>query len=220
MNPYPVETPVESSLHLPQPDATNVGEKKRDKPKKDKKKKQASRSVETLFRTTMSNHVKLSEMADRKANLMISINTIIISITISAYARQFDTLATLLLPSLLLLLVCLVTIVVSLIATNPTLSPTTNRATAPVDQPIDLLFFGSYTQFTADEYRHKLRALLTNDEDLYNSLIDNLYAQGLVLTRKYRLIKFAYQFFMIGFSAVVVIVIIALLVSYSLNGAL
>jgi len=189
------------------------------KPKKGKSKK-ANKGVETLFRTTMSNHIKLSEMADRKANLMISINTIIVSITISAYARQFDTPTTLLVPSLLLLMVCLVTIIVSLIATNPTISPTASRTTAPADRPVDLLFFGSYTQFTADEYRHELRTLLTNDEDLYNSLIDNLYAQGQVLMRKYRLLKFAYQFFMVGFSAVVVIVIIALLVTHSLTSNL
>lgn len=220
MNPLSVETPAGPLLPLPQPVAADAGEKKRDKPKKDKTKKQASRSVETLFRTTMSNHVKLSEMADRKANLMISINTIIVSITISAYTRKFDTPAALLIPSLLLLMVCLVTIIVSLIATNPTISPTASRTTAPANRPVDLLFFGSYTQFTADEYRHKLRALLTNDEDLYNSLIDNLYAQGQVLTRKYRLLKFAYQFFMIGFSAVVVIVVIALLVTYSLSSGL
>jgi hypothetical protein len=68
-----------------------------------------------------------------------------------------------------------------------------------------------------DEYRQKLGKLLTNDEDLYNSLIDNLYAQGQVLSRKYRLLKFAYQFFMIGFSAVVVIVIITLIRTYWLS---
>ena len=150
-----------------------VDEKLRDKPKKDKNKK-AGKGVETLFRTTMSNHIRLSEMADRKANLMISINTIIISITISAYAQNFDAPTTLLIPSLLLLTVCLVTIIISLIATNPTISPIAKRTTAASDRPVDLLFFGSYTQFTPDEYRQKLRQLLTNDEDLYNSLIDNL----------------------------------------------
>ena len=184
-----------------------------DKPKKGKNKK-ANKGVETLFRTTMSNHIKLSEMADRKANLMISINTIIISITISAYARKFDAPAALLIPSVLLLTICLVTIVVSLVATNPTISPSTKRANIAEERPTDLLFFGSYTQLSADEYRHNLRKLLSNDDDLYNSLINNIYAQGLVLSRKYRLLKFAYQFFMIGFSAVVIIVIVTLLLTH------
>ncbi|WP_332368772.1 Pycsar system effector family protein [Spirosoma telluris] len=183
------------------------------KAKKDKKKK-ASKGVETLFRTTISNHMKLSEMADRKANLMISINTIIVSIIISAYARKFDAPDNLLIPSLLLLAVCLVTIIVSLIATNPTISPIKKRNSVPEERPVDLLFFGYYSQFSVDDYRHKLRKLLSNDEELYNSLINNIYAQGQVLSRKYRLLKFAYQFFMIGFSAVIITVVIALLLTY------
>ena len=179
-------------------------------PKKKKKEKtrKASKGVETLFRTTLSNHIKLSEMADRKANLMISINTIIISITISAYVRKVDAPDNLLIPSLLLLAVCLVTIVISLIATRPTITPTIKRA--PTSDTGDLLFFGNYTRFTADEYRQHLRKLLRNEEDLYNSLIDNVYAQGLVLTRKYRLLKVAYQFFMIGFPVVVIIAAVTL----------
>lgn len=214
-----MEINPEPAPNQPQEIVTSVEEITRDKPRKEKKKK-ASKGVETLFRTTMTNHIRLSEMADRKANLMISINTIIVSITVSAYAQNFDAPTTLLIPSLLLLAVCLVTIIVSLIATNPTISPITQRDTAASDHPVDLLFFGSYTQFTADEYRQKLGKLLTNDENLYNSLIDNLYAQGQVLSRKYRLLKFAYQFFMIGFSAVVVIVIITLIRTYWPSSAL
>ena len=178
-----------------------------------KKKKKVGDGVETLFRTTLSSHIRLSEMADRKANLMISINSIIISIVISAYARKFDAPAGLILPSILLLAVCLVTIILSLIATNPTISPIKQK-TAPSPAPIDLLFFGQYTRLTADEYRHSLLTLLSREDDIYTSMINNIYAQGQVLSRKYRLLKWAYQFFMIGFSVVVLIVIISLCVAH------
>ena len=211
--------PQESQINLGVPTSLDVQKPESEvvaRPKKEKKKK-ASKGVETLFRTTLSNHIKLSEMADRKANLMISINTIIVSIIISSYARKFDVPTNLLIPSLLLLTVCLVTIIISLIATNPTISPRARRGEEQETPPIDLLFFGSYANLTADEYRQKLRSLLANDEDLYTSLIDNLYAQGQVLSRKYRLLKFAYQFFMIGFSAVVILVILSLLFTYSLT---
>lgn len=203
MTPLPQDTPPDA-WSVPVPDAPTPEPGRLAKPRKDKKKK-ASRGIETLFRTTLSSHLKLSEMADRKANLMISINTIVVSIIISTYARKYDVPGNLLIPSVLLLLVCLVTIVVSLIATNPTISPVTKPMGETADHPVDLLFFGSYARLTADEYRHKVRQLIGNDEDLYNSLIDNVYAQGKVLTRKYRLLRFAYQFFMIGFSVVVVL---------------
>lgn len=172
-------------------------------PKKDKKKKM-SRGVETLFRSTLTNHLKLSEMADQKANLMISINAIIISITISSYLGRFEQNSELLIPTVGLLFVCLVTIVVALIATNPMVKSKPAAAPESDDPKTDLLFFGEYTRLNADDYRRSVRKLLTNDDLLYDSLIDNVYAQGRVLARKYRLLTFTYRFFMIGFSAVIV----------------
>ncbi|GAB2589307.1 Pycsar system effector family protein [Spirosoma areae] len=196
----------------PYQDSTNfIGEPILPTSKKDKKKK-TSRGVETLFRTTLANHLKLSEMADQKANLMISINAILISITISSYVGRFEGNTDLLIPRLLLLFVCLVTIIVALVATNPMIKPT---PTSGSDGPkTDLLFFGDYTNLTADDYRKGVRELLANDEMLYNSLIDNVYAQGRVLARKYRLLKFTYRFFMIGFSVVVVSYTVALFFSH------
>lgn len=195
------------------PPATTIPDGLVSKPKKKDKPKKPSKGVETLFRTTLSNHLKLSDMADRKAGLMISINTIVISVILSAYARTVDAPPALLLPSILMLVVCLITIVVSLLATNPTISPAGKRGSTPADRPVDLLFFGDYTRLTPDDYRQQVRTLLRNDDDLYNSLIDNVYAQGKVLSRKYRLLKFAYQFFMIGFPAVVILAIVTLLLT-------
>ncbi len=153
-------------------------------------------------------------MADRKANLMISINTIVISVILSAYVREVDTPAHLIIPSVILLVVCLITIVVSLVATSPTIAPRTKRFSKPSEPPVDLLFFGYYSQLTADEYRLSLRQLLSNEEAIYTSLIDNIYAQGQVLARKYRLLKFAYQFFMLGLSAVVIMAAAILIINH------
>ncbi len=171
-------------------------------PPKLKKKKKRSKGVETLFRTTLASHLKLSEMADRKANLMISINAILISLTLSSLVKPADRNEALFVPSLLLVGVCLITIVVALMVTNPTLSskPT---AGVPKGKRADLLFFDGYVHLTAPEYRRSLRALIADEENLYNSLIDNIYAQGRVLSRKYRLLRFAYGFFMVGFSTAI-----------------
>lgn len=212
MTPIQPETRINAGEGIP----TGSPEPEAPRPKKEKKekKKKASKGVETLFRTTMSNHIRLSEMADRKANLMISINTIVISVILSAYVREVDAPAHLLIPSVILLVVCLTTIVVSLFATNPIITPRKKRFSESSAPPVDLLFFGYYSQLTADEYRLNLRQLLSKEEDIYTSLIDNIYAQGQVLARKYRLLKFAYQFFMIGLSVVVVMAAAALIINH------
>lgn len=54
---------------------------KKDKNKKEPKKEaKADRSIDTMFRITLSNHTRLSDIADSKANILLSVNAIIISI--------------------------------------------------------------------------------------------------------------------------------------------
>ena len=49
-----------------------------------------TRGIETMFRITSKNHLTLSGMADNKANIMISINSIILSILMTVLTRKFD----------------------------------------------------------------------------------------------------------------------------------
>ena len=200
----------------PTPDVLLVGDAEKKAKKEKKKKKKASKGVETMFRTTLANHLRLSEMADSKANLMISINAILISITLTSFLKPDNRLDGMLVPEILLLIVSLVTVVISIFATKPTFSLRKKMAPDAIDEPtikrpIDLLFFGDYTQLTAAEYRKQLRELIEDDKRLYNSLIDNIYAQGRVLAKKYRLLTVAYNFFVVGFSVVVISCVIALL---------
>ncbi|MBO0939913.1 metal-dependent phosphohydrolase [Fibrella sp. HMF5335] len=195
--------PDEPTAHLPDDIRTETTSVEKKAKKEKKKKKKASKGVETMFRTTLANHLRLSEMADQKANLMISINTILISITISSFLRPMSGMEGLLIPEILLLIVSLITVVISIFATKPSFSLRKN-VEPRVSPPIDLLFFGDYTQLSAAQYREQLRLLIANEEGLYNSMIDNIYAQGLVLSKKYRLLTVAYNFFMVGFSVVVI----------------
>jgi hypothetical protein len=211
MNPSETTLTVDDTLAV-----MPLDEEARKKAKKEKKKKKkASKGVETMFRTTLANHLRLSEMADRKANLMISINAILISITMSSFLKPVDGMERLLIPEILLLIISLITVVISIFATKPTYSLKKKMAPDAADdpasnRPIDLLFFGDYTQLTAADYRAQVRELIDDDKRLYNSLIDNIYAQGRVLVKKYRLLTIAYSFFMIGFSVVVVFCVIVL----------
>lgn len=198
----PEQPPIEALLPDEQP------EKKAKKEKK--KKKKASRGVETMYRTTLANHLRLSEMADQKANLMISINTILISITMTSFFKPMGGLEKLLIPEIMLLVVSLITVIIAIFATKPNYAPPANRIVG--DRPLDLLFFGDYTQLTATEYREAVRDLTADEKRLYESLSNNIYAQGKVLHRKYRLLTVAYNFFMVGFTIVVLSSVVLLLV--------
>lgn len=175
-----------------------------EKPKKTKKKK-PSRSVETMFRSTMSNHIRLSEMADRKAGLMVSVNSIILTIMTSFMVHEFGTKPNLLLPTCVLIIVCLLTITFALLSTKPSVKPPhTNH------EKLDLLFFGDYLSLSKENYKEAMKEMMLSDGQLFDSLIENIYSQGKVIGRKYRLLKIAYTIFIIGFPLVFLLYLIVL----------
>jgi hypothetical protein len=183
-------------------------EKPKEKPKKDKKKK-PSRSVETMFRTTLSSHLQLSTMADQKAALMVSTNSIIISIMVTFLVQEFSANPKLFIPTGLMVIVCLLTITFALLSTRPSVKSRTERRDIKKSK-IDLLFFGDYLAMSSEEYKEAMKTMLTNEERLHDSMIDNIYAQGRVVERKYRLLKISYSIFIIGFPLVLVCYLVVL----------
>lgn len=176
---------------------------KKDKKEKDKEKdkeKKSSRTVETMYRTTMANHIRLSEMADSKAGLMVSINSIIISIMTSFLVHEFAAKPKLLLPTILLVVVCLLTITFALLSTKPSIKHQKNG----VEDKLDLFFFGDYVNLTLKDYKKAMLDMMENDTELRESLIENIYAQGKVIDRKFKLLGIAYMIFMYGFPLAII----------------
>jgi hypothetical protein len=180
-------------------------ENEQQNPKKKKKDKatKSGRSTDTMFKTLLTNLVRLSNMADQKAGLMISVNSIIVSIVISFVLGHIGENKNLLLPTFLLLFVCLLTIVFAILATRPTVDKKLGKDT-------DLLFFGHFSSFTLNEYVHSMQELLKDEANLQSKMLSNMHAQGLVLDNKYKYLKISYTVFMVGFPLVIVVYILAL----------
>ncbi len=171
--------------------------------------KSADRTIETMFRTTSANSQRLSSQADTKAHIMISVNTIIISILLSVVVRKMEEYPNLILPIILFLLVCLVTIVFSILATRPNVKK--NHFTeADVEQnKVNMLFFGNFFTLTFDDYSNYMLKIMEDKNHLYLSLLKNLYEQGIVLARKYKMLKISYDVFMYGLVVSVIVFFIA-----------
>ncbi|MCP1385331.1 Pycsar system effector family protein [Runella salmonicolor] len=184
-------------------------EKIKDKTKKEKKKK-ADRTVETMYRSTLANHMQLSTLADQKAGLLVSVNAIIISIMASFMVRESFDNAYLIIPTCLLVVVCLSTITVALLATRPSVKSQSQKLGAEHVHKMDLLFFADYTALTLEEYQKAMKEMMVKEDRLHDSLIKNIYAQGKVMERKYRRIKIAYTIFIFGFPMVLICYLITL----------
>jgi hypothetical protein len=169
------------------------------------------RGVETMFRTTSANQMLLSEMADNKANIMISINAITISLLISVLIRKFEEFPNLIIPTALLTSVCLITIVFAVLATRPNIASGSVTRQDIRQQKTNLLFFGNFYRMSLPDYMWGMHLLMSNKELLYDSLIQDIYFTGQVLGKKYQLLRIAYSVFLYGYVLSVVLYALALI---------
>jgi len=183
--------------------------KKDDKPiiqekllnKKDKKR--PDKGIETMFRITSSNNQRLSDMADNKAQLLITVNSIILSLIVSLVLRRLEDNAFLIVPTFILLMVSLSTIIFSILATRPSIPDGLFTDNDLERKKVNLLFFGNFYKMALNDYSKGMVKVMNDNEFLYGTLITDVYSQGVVLGRKYKLIRIAYNIFMFGLIAAV-----------------
>jgi predicted metal-dependent HD superfamily phosphohydrolase len=162
------------------------------------KPKAYSRGVESMFRTTARNQINLSSIADNKSNILISVNAIIMSITITILVTRFDEVPNIILPTLIFLLSSLITIVFAILSTRPNISSGTFTKEDIRQNKVNLLFFGNFYNMKLDDYEWAIEELMKNDENLYSTMIKDQYSLGKVLVKKYKLLRIAYNVFMFG----------------------
>jgi len=151
-----------------------------------------------MLRLTSDNHLQLSEMADGKANILISVNAIIISVILSVLVRRLEVDTYLTIPTILFLIVSVTTIVIAILATRPKISEGKFSDEDIVNKKTNLLFFGNFYKASLEQYETAMHVMMGDSDYLYGSLIKDIYALGVVLARKYKLIRLAYNIFMIG----------------------
>ncbi len=157
-----------------------------------------TKGIQTMLRLTSDNHLELSGMADGKANILISVNAIIISVILSVLVRRLEVDAHLTIPTIIFLIVTVTTIVIAILATRPKISEGVFSEQDIINKKINLLFFGNFHRAPLDQYENAMRKMMSDSDYLYGSLIKDIYALGVVLGRKYKLIRIAYNVFMIG----------------------
>ena len=192
-------------------EAENTVSKKELKKKKIEKLDRPDRGIDTLFRVTLKNHTQLSAIADSKANILLSVNAIIISICLSALIPKLDSPsnAHLIYPTFVLLLSSVASIIFAILSTRPKITSGTFTKEDIEHKKVNLLFFGNFHKMPLQDYTAAINEVMKDRDYLYDSLVKDLYSLGLVLNRKYRLLRITYSIFMIGIIISVLSFIIA-----------
>lgn len=195
--------------------------------KKAEKTSKPGRGVETMYRSTYRNHINLSSMADSKANMMISINTIIMSVIISLFGSgvtfigkgYFDHMR-FAVPMCMLLVTSLTSVVFAVLSVKPNITSKRPDPKTIEEKRSSLLFFGNFIEMPVDSFVDQMNVLKGNDEEVYNNMSIDIYHLGKVLKQKYRLLRFSYMIFMGGLILSVTAFLIVFMISYQKMGAL
>jgi predicted metal-dependent HD superfamily phosphohydrolase len=185
-------------------------------PKSKKDKNRPDRGIETMFRTTSGNNQRLSDMADNKAHIMITVNSIILSAVISLLLGKIPKQEYLAIPTYFILGVSVATIIFSILATRPSLPNGIFTKKDIEDKKVNLLFFGNFYKMNLTDYSEGMWKVMEDREFLYGSLIKDVYSQGVVLGRKYRLLRISYSIFMFG----LILAVIAFVAASAINASI
>ncbi|GAB2836688.1 Pycsar system effector family protein [Ferruginibacter profundus] len=177
------------------------------------KSKEPGRGIETMFRITSSNNQRLSDMADNKAHILITVNSIILSAIISLVLRKLDETNYFTYPTFLLLIVSVLTIIVCILATRPSIPNGIFTADDINQKKTNLLFFGNFFKMSLEDYSDGMQKVMKDKDFLYGTLIKDVYSQGVVLGKKYQLLRKAYNIFMFGLTLSILSYIAAVMMS-------
>ena len=192
---------------------TNEKEGISEKPRKE------GRGIETLYRSVYDYHINLTSIADNKANIMISINTIIISLVITLFGTGFtfstgDEVGSIrfVFPMAFLLLTSLLAVVFAILSARPNVTSKEKYELSKKESSI--LFFGNFAQLEIKEFVNQLKLLKADKEELYDNMSVDIYNLGSVLVRKYRFLTWSYNIFMGGMITCAVGFIVIMIFSY------
>ena len=179
---------------------------------KSSKRTERRRGIETMFRVTYQNHIALSQLADQKAGILISINGLIISAIIAVVTPRFATWSWTLLPSLVLVAGCLVSLAFAILGARPRIDRTPVTLEDVRSNRGNLLFFGHFLSMPLADFQAGVRAIGKDRRLIHDSLSRQLYAMGDALLTKYRYLQVAYTAFLVGIGVAAAAYAVVLLV--------
>lgn len=158
------------------------------------KSKNVDRATDTMFRIVMQNHIQLSALADQKANMIITVCAIIISLIMKEIFNPQLQYAV-----MTLALTCLLTILFAVYSSLPKYAGKREGAMKAKNPSFNVIFFGDFTHLDYPDFETELEKVINDHDLVYESLAKDLYALGRVLhDKKYRFIRYSYLTFMLG----------------------
>jgi hypothetical protein len=169
-------------------------------------------ATQTFFRANFRNHINLSAIADQKANIMISVNAIMISVIISvlSYRNITETSPMIIMPAVIFVTTGLTSLICAVLSARPKVTRINTKGMPMEEMQKNIVFFGSFVNLNLDQYEEAVDAMFRDSELIYGNMVRDLYFLGKVLDQKYKYLAMSYDVFMVGF----VVTVITFMITY------
>ena len=194
----------------------NLKEKIKAKYKVKFKGEDPERGIQTFYRVALRNHIKLSDIADTKANILLSVNAIIISLILSNLISKLDNPSNsyMIIPTVIFVLFSIASMILSILATRPNVTSGEFTKEDVQNKSVNLTFFGNFHKMELEGYEWAIKEMIQDKDYIYSALAKDLYFLGVVLHRKYRILRITYTIFMTG----IIVSVIAFAVMFKAQG--
>jgi hypothetical protein len=174
------------------------------------------RGIETMFRVTLRNHIALSDIADTKANILLSVNAIIVSLVLSNLVSKLDNASNkyLIIPTVIFVLFTVTSMILSVLATRPNVTRGKFTKEDVENKKVNVLFFGNFHKMELPDFEWAISEMMKDRDYLYSSMKKDLYFLGKVLDRKYKILRLTYTVFMAG----IIISVLAYAIAFKYSG--
>tara|TARA_R110001592_G_scaffold235313_8_gene493286 strand:- start:1621 stop:2856 length:1236 start_codon:yes stop_codon:yes gene_type:complete len=161
------------------------------------------RGIQTLFRNTSRNHYTLNKMVDGKARIMITINSIILSLILGGIIGKTSNEVVLNIPSIIFAVTNLISIAFAIISITPNKTQGNFTEEDIRSKKGNLVYFGNFHNMHYRDFEWAFLQLLQDKDYLYTSMIKDFYYQGQILQVKNKLIRISLYSFLIGLVAAI-----------------
>ncbi|WP_405369328.1 MULTISPECIES: Pycsar system effector family protein [unclassified Nonlabens] len=169
----------------------------------------SERGVETLFRLLSKNQYTLNSMIDKKSNILISINALILSLILGTVMGQLKNDPHLIYPVIMMLLTNLASITFAIFATRPELVHGNEKSR-------NLMFYGNFQNMEEDDYVNEITSLMNEGDELYKTIAKDTFHLGKTMNHKFKLLRHSFHVFLIG----IILSVIAFVACHVLFGGL
>ena len=163
-----------------------------------------NKAARMIFKTALRNHIDLTNIADQKANIMLSICAVILTLGMPLFATYMMDRQMLLIPASVFLLTCALTMIFATMATRPVKTDGKTDTSQLFSGKNNLFFFGNFYNLKLKTYQEAVKRLMENKSKLDNHIINDLYYLGLTLGKKFKILRVCYTIFMIGISLTII----------------